>query len=78
MGKRPKTTHVVPKPKGAGWNVKHGGATRASSHHNTQHEATKRARVISRKQGTELFVHSKDGRIARKDSHGGDPYPPKG
>jgi hypothetical protein len=27
---------------------------------------------------TELRIHNKDGRIASSDSHGGDPFPPKG
>ena len=35
-------------------------------------------RSVSRRQGTEFRVHNKDGRIAGSDSHGGDPYPPKG
>jgi hypothetical protein len=33
---------------------------------------------VSQNQGTELRIHNKDGRIGQSDSHGGDPYPPKG
>lgn len=78
MPKRgPQTHHVVPNS-GGGWDVKRGGASRASSHHGTKSEALSRGREISRQQNTELRIHNKDGRIAQSDSHGGDPHPPKG
>lgn len=32
----------------------------------------------ARNQGTEFYIHGKDGKIQNKDSHGNDPYPPKG
>ena len=72
-----KTTHVVPNPKG-GWNVKQGGAKRASSHHNRKSDAVNSARPLSRRQKSELIIHNRDGRFGRADSHGGDPHPPKG
>lgn len=77
MSRGPKTHHVVPNADG-GWNVKRGGADRASSHHSTKQEAIDSARNVSRNQGTELRIHNKDGRIASSDSHGRDPNPPKG
>ena len=77
MSKGPKTHHVVPNS-GGGWDVKRGGATRASSHHDTKQDAIDRGREISRNQGTELRIHNQDGRIAGSDSHGGDPVPPTG
>lgn len=77
MKKGPKTHHVVPNPRG-GWDVKRGGADRASSHHDTKREAVDRGREISRNQKSELRIHNRDGRIARSDSHGNDPFPPKG
>ena len=77
MSKGPKTHHVVPDPKG-GWNVKRGGAARASSHHDTKQDAIDRARSVSRNQNTELRIHNRDGRIAASDSHGHDPFPPEG
>jgi len=77
MPKGPKTHHVVPNPAG-GWDVKRGGASRASSHHDIKTEAIESGRAVSRNQGTELRIHNRDGRIASSDSHGGDPYPPKG
>ena len=71
------TTHVVPAPDG-GWNVRRGGASRASAHLDTKAEAVARGREISRNAGSELKIHNRDGKIARSDSHGGDPHPPEG
>jgi len=76
MGKGPDSHHVVPNPDG-GWAVKRGGANRASVHTDTKQQAVDRAREISRNQGTELRIHNKDGKIARSDSHGNDPNPPR-
>jgi len=75
--KGPDTHHVVPNPDG-GWDVKRGGSERASSHHDKKQDAIGQAREVSRRQDTELRIHNKDGRIGSSDSHGGDPYPPKG
>lgn len=71
------THHIVPNP-GGGWDVKRGGGQRASSHHETKQDAILKGREVSRNQETELRIHNKDGRIAQSDSHGNDPYPPKG
>ncbi|MFA5600492.1 MAG: DUF2188 domain-containing protein [Phenylobacterium sp.] len=71
------THHVLPNKDG-GWDVKRGGGQKASHHTDTKAEAEKIARDISKNQGTELVVHGKDGKIQSKDSHGSDPYPPKG
>jgi hypothetical protein len=71
-----RTHHVVPAPQG-GWNVKKGGADRASVHTNTKAEAVQAGREISRNQRTEFVIHGTDGKIQRSDSHGGDPCPPK-
>lgn len=75
--KGPETHHVVPNPKG-GWDVKRGGAERASSHHETKQGAIDHGREVSRAQSTEFRIHNKDGKISSSDSHGGDPNPPKG
>lgn len=78
MPKRgPDTHHIVPNPEG-GWDVKRGGGERAYRHLDTKSEAVDVGREVSRNQGTELRIHNKDGRIAQSDSHGNDPYPPKG
>jgi hypothetical protein len=68
--------HVV--PSGQGWAVRGAGATRATEILPTKAEAVDRARGISRNQGTELFIHGRDGKIQSRDSHGRDPFPPKG
>jgi len=72
-----KTTHVVPDSQG-GWDIKQGGASRSSGHFDTKQQAVDRAREISRNAGSELYIHNKDGKIGKKDSHGGDPFPPRG
>lgn len=72
-----KSTHVVPAPQG-GWDIKQSGAQRSSGHFDTKREAIDRARTLSNNQGTELVIHTKDGKIGHKDSNGGDPFPPKG
>lgn len=77
MKKKPDTHYVVPNPDG-GWDVKRGGASRASSHHDTKRKAVNRGREISRNQKTEFRIHNRNGQIGRSDSHGGDPNPPKG
>ena len=77
MPKGPETHHVVPNPNG-GWDVKRGGSQRVTSHHDRKNEAIDAARTVSRNQRTELRIHNKDGRIARNDSHGNDPFPPPG
>ena len=71
------THHVVPNSDRGGWDVKRGGAKRASAHTETKLEAEKIAREISSIQKTELVIHGKDRKIQRSDSHGNDPCPPK-
>ncbi len=72
-----KNQHVVPS-KNNGWNVKGEGNTKATKHFGTKKLAIDYARNISKNQKSELVIHNKDGRIAQKDSHGHDSYPPKG
>ena len=75
--KKPGTHHVVPNPNG-GWSVKRGNSSRSSGNFETKSEAVHRARKISRNASTELKIHNKDGRISQSDSHGNDPFPPRG
>ncbi|GAB2561926.1 DUF2188 domain-containing protein [Spirosoma aerophilum] len=73
----PKTNqHVV--PRGDGWAVQGAGNSRATRITETQSEAINAARDIARNQGSELIVHSQDGKINWRNSYGNDPYPPKG
>lgn len=71
-----KSIHVVP-DKAGGWNIKQGGGP-TLGHTATKRDAIDTARPISRVTGSELVIHDKDGKISSKDSHGRDPYPPKG
>ena len=68
--------HVVPGDDG--WAVRKEGASRDTSHHTTKKAAETAARSIARNQETELIVHKQDGTIQRRDSYGGDPFPPRG
>lgn len=72
-----KSHHVVPSPSG-GWDIKKGGADRSSGHFDKKVNAVDTARRISQNQNSELVIHNKNGRISQSDSHGNDPYPPKG
>lgn len=69
--------NVMPHPDG-GWQVKTDNAKRAIVRTHTQREGINRARPIARSKGAELVIRRPDGRIREKDSHGRDPYPPKG
>ncbi|PZF02812.1 DUF2188 domain-containing protein [Curtobacterium sp. MCLR17_040] len=72
--------HVVKNPNG-GWDVKAGGAARASAHTNTQADAIDRGRqIIGNAGGGELNIHSRDGQIRAKDTivPGNDPRSSRG
>ena len=71
------THHVTPHPNG-GWQVKKGGADKASVIANTKAKAIDLGRKISRNQHSELLIHNANGRISQADSHGNDPFPPRG
>ena len=77
MPNTPGSHHVVPNPNG-GWDVKKGGETRSSGNFETKQEAVDAGRKISQNQGTEFYIHGRDGKIQKKDSHGNDPFPPRG
>lgn len=72
-----KNQHVTPHPNG-GWQVKGEGNDRATARTDTQADAIKIARTISKNQGSELFIHGTNGQIRARDSHGNDPCPPMG
>ena len=69
--------HVTPRPDKL-WQVKKEGSSRATRVTKTQSEAIKIARNLSVDKKSELIIHGRDGRIRDKDSHGKDPYPPRG
>lgn len=68
--------HVVPREDG--WGVRRAGASRATRIYSTQEEAILAATRIARHQGTEVYVHGRDGRIRERNSYGNDPVPPRG
>jgi len=68
--------HVVPNT--GGWSVKRSGATKASSVHRTQAEAIEAAKRLARKQGGELYIHGRDGRIIQRSSFGSEPFRSRG
>ena len=72
-----KNQHVTPHP-GGGWQVKGAGNSRATVRTDTQKESIDIARQISRNQQSELIIHRPNGQIREKDSHGKDPFPPRG
>ncbi|MBT0663129.1 DUF2188 domain-containing protein [Geobacter pelophilus] len=72
-----KEHHVVPNSNG-GWDVVKPGAQRVSVHTETKREAINQGRTISQNQQSEFIIHNKNGRISGADSHGNDPFPPRG
>lgn len=71
-----KNQHVV--PSNGKWGVRGEGNSKLTSIHRTQAEAITAARQISKNQNSELVIHRPNGQIRAKDSHGNDPYPPRG
>lgn len=61
-----------------GWAVKRPGANRASFVTKTQAESIDHGRRISRSEQAELTIQGRNGRFRDADSHGRDPFPPKG
>lgn len=66
--------HVVKREHG--WAVLGEGNQRDTVVLPTQEAAVARARKIARNRGSELIVHTRDGQIRGKDSHGSDSCPP--
>ena len=75
--KKGKNQHVTRHPEG-GWQVKGEGNQKATFRMSTQAKAISAARTIARNQGSELVIHRANGTIREKDSHGRDPFPPRG
>lgn len=62
--------HVIPNERG--WSVKRSDASRASSVHPTQVEAIEAAKRIAKKNGAEVYIHDRDGRIRQRNSYPSD------
>ncbi len=67
--------HVVRNKQG-GWSVKSNGYEVGSGP--TQKDAISIANSLAKSDRTEVVIHGRDGKIREKNSHGNDPYPPKG
>ncbi len=75
MNKRP--IHTVPNPNG-GWDNKRQGSNTVLSHGTTKETTVHMGRDQAKKDGTEHFIHNKNGQFGERNSYGNDPYPPKG
>lgn len=71
-----KNQHVV--PHNGEWAVRGAGNSRVTSTFERQSDAIEAARTIAQNQGSELLIHGRNGQIRERDSHGHDPFPPKG
>lgn len=71
-----KAQHVV--PRGGKWAVRRSGASRVTRLFATQPEALEAARDIARRQGTELYIFGRDGRIRERESYGKEPVASRG
>lgn len=76
MERHGKDQHVV--PHGKQWAVRGAGNSRPTRITQTKAEAEQIARKIAQNQHSELFIHGRSGKIQNRDSHGHDPFPPKG
>ena len=74
MGKQ--TQHVVRHDDG--WALRRSGSSKATRTFQTQAEAIRYGKQVAQNQGTELFIHGKNGQIRERNSYGNDPFPPKG
>ena len=60
------------------WGVRRTGAPRASRTFATQEEAIEEARELARREGSEIYIHGRDGRIRERSTYSRDRSPPKG
>jgi hypothetical protein len=65
-------------PTDEGWKVKSANANKAAAIVETKAEAVVLARGIAINKGAELIVQNLDGQIGWRNSHGHDPFPPRG
>ena len=63
-------------PHNGEWAVRDAGNSRVTTVHETQREAIEHARGIAQNQGSELFIHGRNGQIRERHPTGNDPIPP--
>jgi Uncharacterized protein conserved in bacteria (DUF2188) len=66
-----KSYHII--AQNSGWKVLKTGGTRASGRFSKQSDAVREARILLGKSGGEIIVHTRDGRVSRRDFLGNDP-----
>lgn len=74
MPRKP-SVHTVPNPGGKGWVNEVSG--NVVSTHRRKDTAVAQGRKLAIASATEHSIHNLDGTIARKNSYGNDPNPPK-
>ena len=71
--------HITVEPRADGqWAVQKDGTKRASGLYKRQSDAELRGRAQARREGAELIVKDRDGKVIRRDSHGSDDPAKKG
>ncbi len=75
MAKRQADVHVSKNPGRSTWKVSQDGQT--LSNHRTQANAAAAGKREAQRDGVDLTIHGRDGRIRSKDSYGNDPLPPR-
>lgn len=68
--------HVL--PRSDGWAVKKAGASKDTKVFSKQSKAIDFAKDVAKNKGSELFIHSRDGRIRERNTYGKDKCPPRG
>lgn len=76
-GMRKPNITIEPRPNGR-WAVQKDGTQRASKLFDRQSDAEARGRAQAEREGAELVIKGRDGRIKRRDSHGRDDRRSKG
>ena len=71
-----KSIHVT--PRNGKWAVRSAGKAKAGKGVSTQKEAIDIAKERAKRDGGEVYVHGRNGRIRERSTYGKDPYPPKG
>ena len=70
--------HTLPNTGGGGWVNQREGSSRAIASFATKAEAQAAGRDTARRDRTEHIIHTRDGRIAARNSYGNDPRRSKG
>jgi hypothetical protein len=71
-----KRIHVTQRADGD-WQARREIVSRAGSIHTTQEDAIAAARKTAQREGGEVVIHGRDGKIRDADSFGNDPHPPR-